>query len=192
MLLLLLQADAGQDYTLSAAGASLAISGSPVAEVGFALTADPLYLGLITPSVDFQTLDFQATGGSLTTTFPSVSFGYDATPPQGAQTGSQGGGGGGKALERGGAKIERWDAVELEDIYDELLGIKKPDPVVKAAIKAVERISGERRPEPASVDWEAVAADAAAAQALIEAEDALDAFEAMEALLTMLAWDEAA
>lgn len=80
-------------------------------------------------------------------------------------------GGGGSA----GAKIKLRDHVkrsELEDIYDRIIGIEKPAPVVAKAIKAVERVSDEIRPEPIAVDWDAVAADVRAVKALLAAYEA--------------------
>ena len=68
-----------------------------------------------------------------------------------------GAGGGGRT-----AKVDRWDADELEAIYDRILGIAK-------AIKAVERVSDEIRPDPIRVDWDAVAADLRAVKALAAA-----------------------
>lgn len=100
-----------------------------------------------------------------------------------------GAGGGGRT-----AKVDRWDAVELEDIYDRILGVEKPSPVVKRAIKAVERVADEIRPEPITVDWDAVAADVKAVKALVKAYDdwldERDVEDALNALLPLL--DEAA
>lgn len=75
-----------------------------------------------------------------------------------------GAGGGGRT-----AKVDRWDADELEAIYDRILGIEKPPPVIAKAIKAVERVSDEIRPDPIRVDWDAVAADLRAVKALAAA-----------------------
>lgn len=87
--------------------------------------------------------------------------------PQPQQPRTGGGGGGGKIRLRD--HVER---SELEDIYDRILGIEKPAPVVAKAIKAVERVSDEIRPEPVAVDWDAVAADVRAVKALLAAYEA--------------------
>ena len=98
-------------------------------------------------------------------------------------TGGAGGGG-------GTAKVARWDRDELEAIYDRLLGIEKPPPVVRKAIKAVERVSDEIRPEPIAVDWDAVAADLRAVKALAAAYEAQliedDDEDALTALFVLL------
>lgn len=110
------------------------------------------------PSIDaFQAGAFQfgAYQTSVGTTPPVV-----ITPSP--YTGAAGGGG-------GTAKVERWDADELEEIYDRLLGIEQPAPVVRQAIKAVERVAEARAPEPDTVDWDAVAADVRAVKALVAA-----------------------
>jgi hypothetical protein len=100
-----------------------------------------------------------------------------------------GAGGGGRT-----AKVDRWDAAELEGIYDRILGIEEPSKPVKAAIKAVERVAREVQPKPETVDWDAVAADVKAVKALLRAyEDYLDeqdVEDAIRALLPIL--DEAA
>lgn len=101
-------------------------------------------------------------------------------------TGGAGGGG------RGTGKVERWDAAELEGIYDRILGIEKPAPIIQRAIKAVERHSETTREyeQPIQIDWDAVAADVKAVKALVKAyEDWLDeqdVEDAMKALLPLL------
>lgn len=122
----------------------------------------------------FQEGAFQAVAPPSTDAFQAGAFQFGAfqtssvyTPPVVVPSGGAQGGGGGRT-----AKVDRWDADELEAIYDRLLGIEKPSPVVAKAIRAVERVSDEKRPEPIVVDWGAVAADLRAVKALAAAYEA--------------------
>lgn len=122
----------------------------------------------------FQEGAFQAVAPPSTDAFQAGAFQFGAfqtsegtTPPVVVPYSGAAGGGGGRT-----AKVDRWDADELEAIYDRLLGIEKPPPVVAKAIKAVERVSDEIRPEPIEVDWDAVAADLRAVKALAAAYEA--------------------
>jgi hypothetical protein len=204
VLLLLLQQAAGEDYTLTATGGSVAIAGGPVAFLasgGASLTisgsatltyddsttlvADPYDVLVEFTPVGLQTMDFVAAGGSLVTTFPAVTLVYQ----QPGSSGDRAFGGGGSSRQPRGTPDktsfrlrEDLKPNELEDIYDRILGIITPDVTVQAAIAAVERVAEEKRPEPEAVDWQAVAADASAVAALEDAED-----DALEALMVVLA-----